>query len=175
MIGLVIEISMDDGENVIPEGPGFIRIHDAIRKTPMRYFPNLQPPNVVANFPELNPLADMVGGGMVCAEAVIQQGSNDFRIMFRLLEQRRNLPGRPLVGHHQLPQIGGSITMNRQGWNDTRLGITRQVMVGENAFASIATAMREKASFLFMSLTDSWFRLIACCGAVQGNHLMTEH
>lgn len=72
MICFVIEVSMDNGKDVILQRLGFIGINNAIAQAALGFNPYFQAPNVVSDIPKFNLFADMVSSCMVVSKIVIQ-------------------------------------------------------------------------------------------------------
>lgn len=137
---------------MVLKGLWLIGIDNAIAQATLGFHPNLQTPYIVSSIPELKPFADVIRRRVVTPKIMVEQGLDDFWVMFGLLQQRQDPPNSVLVSLHQPTQIRFSIRMNRQEWNDTQLGITRQVMVGENTFARKYHFLIANGSFSFSRL-----------------------
>lgn len=127
MIALVVEVSMNNRQDVVLKGTWLVRIDNAISQATSRLHPNLQSPQVVSNVPKTQPLADVIRLRVVCPKIMVEQRLDDPTVVLGLLQQGQDLPGGELVCLHQTAQVVRSVRMNRQGWNDTQSGITRQV------------------------------------------------
>lgn len=126
MVCLVVEITVDDGEDMVVLCARLVGVNNAIAEAALRKGPQLHAPKVKAGIPKLKPFTDMVRTLSVIAKIVIQQRINDARVALGLLQKCGNLACGSRVGNHQAPQIIGCICMQRQGSNDTKLGIAGQ-------------------------------------------------
>jgi hypothetical protein len=111
MIGLVVEITMDDGKDMVVLCARLVGVNNTIAETAPGKGPQLHAPKVKAGIPKCKPFTDMVGLPPGFSKIVIEQGGNDLGIILGLLQKRGNLARFRLITDHQAPQISGCIWM----------------------------------------------------------------
>lgn len=126
MVGLVVEVTMDDGKDMVMLCARLVGVNNAIAEAALGKSPQLHAPKVKTRIPKFKPFTDMVGLPSGVAKIVIEQGGNDLWIILGLLQKRRQLSRCRWIADHQGPQITGRIGMKRQAGDNTKLGIARQ-------------------------------------------------
>lgn len=114
MVGLVVEVTMDDGKDMVVLCARLVSVNNAIAEASLGESPQLHAPKVKTRIPEFKPFTDMVGLPSGVAKIVIEQGGNDLGIIFGLLQERRYFSRWRLIADHQGTQIIGRIGMKRQ-------------------------------------------------------------
>ena len=71
MVGLIVEITMDDGKDMVVLCARLVGVNNAIAEAAFRKGPQLHAPKVEAGIPKLKPFTDMVRTLSVIAKIVI--------------------------------------------------------------------------------------------------------
>ena len=111
MVCLVVEITVDDGKDMVVLCARLVSVNNAIAEAALGKGPQLHAPKVKTCIPKFKPFTDMVGLSPGFSKIVIEQGGNDLGIILGLLQKRGNLARFRLITDHQAPQISGCIWM----------------------------------------------------------------
>jgi len=111
MIGLVVEVTVDDGKDMVVLCTRLVGVNNAIAEAAPGKSPQLYAPKVKTRIPKFKPFTDMVGLLSGVTKIVIKQADNDLWIIFGLLQKRRQFARSRRIIDHQGTQIIGGIGM----------------------------------------------------------------